>query len=86
MAQLAGNLIMLLVLTVGGALYPYVLLPDAVRSIGRFMPPRVIMSALQYASMGMGLSPVKTILLIYLGAAALLFIASLPLLRARRRS
>ncbi len=85
-AQLAGNLIMLLVLTVGGALYPYVLLPDAVRSIGRFMPPRVIMSALQYASMGMGLSPVKTILLIYLGAAALLFIASLPLLRARRRA
>ena len=85
-AQLAGNLIMLLVLTVGGALYPYALLPGAVRSIGRFMPPRIIMSALQYGSMGMGLGPVKTTLLIYLGAAALLFIASLPLMRSRRRA
>ena len=84
-AQLLGNLIMLFVLTVGGALYPYALLPGAVRAIGRYMLPRTIMSALQFASMGMGIGAVKTTLLIYSAAAAVFFIASLPFLRSGRR-
>lgn len=84
-AQLAGNLIMLLMLTVGGALYPYTLLPAGIKRVSEFMLPRIILSSMQYASMGRGFGEIFIRLLPVIGLAILFFLLSLPFFKVRRR-
>lgn len=85
-AQLIGNIVMLLVLTLGGALYPYSLLAAPLKAAARVLPPHVILSSMQYASMGRGLRAMLPRLLPLVIAAAAFFIASLPFIGARRRA
>ena len=84
-AQLAGNLILLAVLTLGGALYPYTLLPAAIKPISEALIPRILLNAMTRASMGVHSAKVLSPL-IPMGAATLvLMLASFRFLKARRR-
>lgn len=84
-AQLAGNLILLAVLTLGGALYPYTLLPAAIKPISEALIPRILLNAMTRASMGVHSAKVLSPL-IPMGAATLvLTLASFRFLKARRR-
>lgn len=84
-AQLAGNLILLAVLTLGGALYPYTLLPAAIKPISEVLIPRILLNAMTRASMGVHSAKVLSPL-IPMGAATLvLMLASFRFLKARRR-
>lgn len=84
-AQLAGNLILLAVLTLGGALYPYTLLPAAIKPISEALIPRILLNAMTRASMGVHSAKVLSPL-IPMGAATLvLMLASFRFLKSRRR-
>ncbi|MCR5808584.1 MAG: ABC transporter permease [Clostridiales bacterium] len=85
-SQLAGNLIMLLILTVGGALYPFSLLPAWIAPLSRAMLPHMLVSSMQYASMGRSFADLAPRLIPYAAAAAALAFVSLLILRARRRA
>ncbi len=84
-AQLAGNLVLLAVLTLGGALYPYALLPEAIKPVSGVLLPRILLNSMTRASMGLPASSVLSPLVPMLIAAAVLFAASIPFLGARRR-
>ncbi len=84
-AQLAGNLLMLVMLTVGGAVYPAELLPGRLQAISRFTLPHLILSAMQSASMGRGLGSMTGLLIPFGAAAVVFFLLSLPVYKARRR-
>jgi ABC-type multidrug transport system permease subunit len=84
-AQLVGNLIMLLSLTVGGALYPVTLMPDSVGVLSRFTVPHAILDSLRLVSLGRSSGAVLANTLPWLAAALVLFLLSLPFFRARRR-
>ena len=85
-AQLAGSLVMLAVLTLGGAFYPAELGPAALRQASRFMLPQVLARSMQYAYAGMGRACAVRLLVPVLIAAAVLFAASLLVIRSRRRA
>lgn len=85
-AQLIGNLLLLLTLTIGGALYPYSLMPAGLRALSRFTLPHVILSSLQYASMGRSAGGIFIKLLPLLAASALLLLLCIPFFKARRRA
>lgn len=84
-AQLAGNLVLLAVLTLGGALYPYALLPEAIKPVSGVLLPRILLNSMTRASMGLPASSVLSPLVPMLIAAAVLFAASIPFFGARRR-
>lgn len=85
-SQLAGNLLMLFILTVGGALYPYALLPEFIRPLSRLMLPQIMISSMQYAYTGRSFNDFAPKLIPYVAASVALVIASLVILRARRRA
>lgn len=85
-AQLAGSLVMLAVLTLGGAFYPAELGPAALRQASRFMLPQVLARSMQYAYAGMWRAGAVRLLVPVLIAAAVLFAASLLVIRSRRRA
>lgn len=85
-AQLAGNLIMLAVLTLGGAFYPVSLAPEWLRPAAKYMLPQVMGRCMQYAYAGSGMRAVLIELAPAVIAAAVLFAASLAIMRARRRA
>ena len=85
-AQLIGNLIMLVILTLGGAFYPVSLLPNAFSAVSRFMLPNIILSSLQSASLGRGLADISSTLTAAGAAALALFVLSLIVIRIRRRA
>lgn len=84
-AQLAGNLLLLAALTLGGALYPYSLLPESIKPISGVLIPRILLNAMTRASMGLPLERTLSPLIPMGAATALLFLLSLPFFGARRR-
>ena len=84
-AQLVGNTLILLMLTVGGAILPAALLPARLSGISRFTLPGVMLSSLRYASLGFGARAMLRPVIILLVIAAVFTAASLPLLRTGRR-
>ncbi|MBO4563431.1 MAG: ABC transporter permease [Clostridia bacterium] len=85
-AQLIGNIVMLLILTLGGALYPVKLMPGIFRAAAGYLPPGVILASMQYASMGRGASYQLPRLIPLFACAMVFFLASLPFLKGRRRA
>lgn len=85
-AQFAGNVIMLLVLTVGGALYPASLLPKAIQPVSRFMLPGILLDSLKYASMQRTPGESFGLLIPLILFAACFAVLSVPFLKARRRA
>lgn len=83
-AQLAGNLIILFVLTLGGALYPVTLAPKALQAVSRFMLPQIISRSMQYAAMGRSTKEIVLGLWPLAAAALVFFAASLPFFKRRQ--
>ncbi len=84
-AQLVGNIIMLLMLTLGGALFPYELLPEPLKAVSDLMLPRIILRAMERPYLGRDTGETLLRLIPPIAAAAGFFIAALPFMRRRRR-
>lgn len=85
-ARLAGNIVMLLMLTLGGAVYPASLLPAGLKTVSRFTLPGLISGFMRLPYIGRGIGSAAVPLIVMLALAAALFALSLPLLKRRRRA
>ena len=85
-AQLVGNIIMLLMLTLGGGLYPLQLMPDALQKIGAFTVPGALLGAMKQAYLSRGLAEILPGLVPHAIAAVAFFLLSLPFFGKRRRA
>lgn len=86
MAQLLGNLVMLVTLFFGGGLIPAQLLPEWARGVSRFTVPGLITRSMQYAYLGRTPGDIALTLLPYAAVGAALILACLPFFFRRRRA
>ena len=85
-SQLLGNIIIILMLVLGGALYPYELMPEFLQSLSRFSLPYYSLQGMYLAAMGSSISDILSLLLPAICAGAVFTIITLLGVKLRRRA
>ena len=85
-SQLLGNIIIILMLVLGGALYPYELMPEFLQSLARFSLPYYSLQGMYLAAMGSSISDILSLLLPAICAGAVFTIITLLGVKLRRRA
>ena len=85
-SQLLGNIIIILMLVLGGALYPYELMPEFLQSLARFSLPYYSLQGMYLAAMGSSISDILSLLLPAICTGAVFTIITLLGVKLRRRA